>query len=78
MRERPFGTLLPGGYRLLLTAAEAYPALEVAFLEARTEIWCSFLVFDPATRLRSPEGLAVGKADYVGYMMKYLKQPAAG
>lgn len=22
------------------------------------------------------EGLAVGKADYVGYMMKYLKQPA--
>ncbi len=24
------------------------------------------------------EGLAIGKADYVGYMMKYLKQPAAG
>jgi len=23
------------------------------------------------------EGLAVGKADYVGYMMKYLKQPAS-
>jgi uncharacterized protein len=23
------------------------------------------------------EGLAVGKIDYVGYMMKYLKQPAA-
>ncbi len=23
------------------------------------------------------EGLAIGKADYVGYMMKYLKQPAA-
>jgi hypothetical protein len=23
------------------------------------------------------EGLAVGKADYVGYMMKYLKQPPA-
>jgi hypothetical protein len=22
------------------------------------------------------EGLAIGKADYVGYMMKYLKQPA--
>jgi phospholipase D1/2 len=61
MLERPSGTLLPSGYRLLLTAAEAYPALEVAFLEARTEIWCSFLVFDPATRLRSPEGLAVGK-----------------
>jgi hypothetical protein len=26
--------------------------------------------------LRS-EGLAIGKADYVGYMMKYLRQPAA-
>lgn len=24
------------------------------------------------------EGLAIGKADYVGYMMKYLRQPAAG
>lgn len=23
------------------------------------------------------EGLAIGKADYVGYMMKYLRQPAA-
>ncbi|MFN3863638.1 MAG: DUF1993 family protein [Erythrobacter sp.] len=23
------------------------------------------------------EGLAIGKADYVGYMMKYLEQPAA-
>ncbi len=23
------------------------------------------------------EGLAIGKVDYVGYMMKYLKQPAA-
>lgn len=23
------------------------------------------------------EGLAIGKADYVGYMMKYLKQPTA-
>ena len=23
------------------------------------------------------EGLAIGKADYVGYMMQYLKQPAA-
>jgi hypothetical protein len=24
------------------------------------------------------EGLALGKADFVGYMMKYMKQPAAG
>lgn len=49
------------GYRFLLTAAEAYPALEAAFLGARTEIWSSFMVFDPSTSLRSPEGLAVGE-----------------
>jgi phosphatidylserine/phosphatidylglycerophosphate/cardiolipin synthase-like enzyme len=47
--------------RILLTAAEAYPALERAFLGARSEIWASFLVFDLSTRLRSPEALAVGK-----------------
>ncbi len=47
--------------QILLTAAEAFPALERAFLAAQTEIWGSFLVFDLGTRLRSPEGLAVGK-----------------
>lgn len=46
---------------LYITAAEAYPALERAFLSARSEIVASFLVFDPDTRLRSPEGLAVGQ-----------------
>ncbi len=46
---------------ILLTAAEAYPALERAFLGAKSEIWASFLVFDLTTRLRSPEGLAIGK-----------------
>ncbi len=47
--------------RILLTAHEAYPALERSFLAARSEIWASFLVFDLSTRLRSPEGLAIGK-----------------
>ncbi len=47
--------------RILLTAQEAYPALERAFLAAKDEIWASFLVFDLSTRLRSPEGLVVGK-----------------
>jgi phosphatidylserine/phosphatidylglycerophosphate/cardiolipin synthase-like enzyme len=47
--------------RILLTAAEAYPALERAFLAAETEIWASFLVFDLTTRLRSPEALAIGR-----------------
>jgi phosphatidylserine/phosphatidylglycerophosphate/cardiolipin synthase-like enzyme len=44
-----------------LTAAEAYPALEEAFLAAETEIWASFLVFDLKTRLRSDAAGAVGR-----------------
>lgn len=47
--------------QILLTAAEAYPALERAFLAATTEIWASFLVFDLKTRLRSTEAQAIGK-----------------
>ncbi|TGD66146.1 phospholipase [Tabrizicola sp. WMC-M-20] len=47
--------------QVFITAAEAYPALERAFLDAKSEIIGSFLVFDPETRLRSPEGQAVGK-----------------
>jgi phospholipase D1/2 len=47
--------------RVLLTAAEAYPALERAFLAARREIWASFRIFDPSTRLRTPEARAVGR-----------------
>jgi len=46
--------------RTLLTAAEGFPALERAFLSARTEIWASFRVFDPDTRLRSTEARRVG------------------
>lgn len=47
--------------RILLTASEAYPALERMFLNAKSEIWASFLVFDLSTRLHSPEALAIGK-----------------
>jgi phosphatidylserine/phosphatidylglycerophosphate/cardiolipin synthase-like enzyme len=46
--------------RVLLTASEAYPALERAFLAAETEVRASFLVFDPATPLRSDEARKVG------------------
>ena len=46
---------------ILLTASEAYPALERAVLAAQTEIRASFLVFDLTTKLRSPEALAIGK-----------------
>ena len=46
--------------QVLVTAAEAYPALERAFLAAEREIVAGFRVFDLKTRLRSPEALAVG------------------
>ncbi|MBL9072772.1 phospholipase D-like domain-containing protein [Tabrizicola sp.] len=47
---------------VLVTAAEAYPALERAFLSARAEIVAGFRVFDLKTRLRSPEALAIGQS----------------
>ena len=47
--------------RLLMTAEEAFPALERAFLEAEREIWASFRVFDLETKLRSDEARAVGE-----------------
>lgn len=46
---------------IFVTAAEAYPALERAFLSARDEIAAGFRVFDLKTRLRSPEALAIGR-----------------
>lgn len=49
------------GLQILVTAAEAYPALERAFLAARIEISGSFRVFNLKTRLRSPEALAIGE-----------------
>jgi phosphatidylserine/phosphatidylglycerophosphate/cardiolipin synthase-like enzyme len=53
--------ILRRSVRVLLTAHEAYPALERAFLSSTTEIWASFLVFDLSTKLRSPEALEIGK-----------------
>lgn len=47
--------------QVLVTAAEAYPVLERAFLSAEREILAGFRVFDLKTRLRSPEGLRIGK-----------------
>jgi len=51
----------PRSVRILLTAAEAYPALERAFLAARTEVWASFPAFDLGTPLLSAEGKSVGR-----------------
>ena len=47
--------------RILITASEAYPALEEAFLSAKSEISASFLVFDLRTRLRSAAGREIGE-----------------
>lgn len=49
------------GTDLYITAAEAYPALERAFLSARREILAGFRVFDLKTALRSAEARAVGR-----------------
>ena len=46
--------------RILITAEEAYPEMERAFLNARRRILASYRIFDPTTRLRSREGRAVG------------------
>ncbi|MBF9028867.1 phospholipase [Rhodobacterales bacterium HKCCE3408] len=51
----------PAGLRVLITAGEAYPEMERAFLAAEREIWASFRVFDLSTRLRSQEGREIGE-----------------
>ncbi|KAF0677275.1 phospholipase D-like domain-containing protein [Profundibacterium mesophilum] len=56
-REAP-GPDMP---QLFLTASEAFPALERAFLSAEDRIVAGFRIFDPATKLRSDEGLAIGE-----------------
>jgi hypothetical protein len=48
----------PGAPRVevLVTAGEAYPELERAFLQAEREVMAGFRVFDLKTRLRSRKG----------------------
>ncbi|WP_342076980.1 phospholipase D family protein [Yoonia sp. SS1-5] len=48
-------------FDILLTAQEAFPALEQQFLAARTEIIASFRIFDPDTTLRSAAAQQVGR-----------------
>ncbi|MDD9718987.1 phospholipase D-like domain-containing protein [Dinoroseobacter sp. PD6] len=47
--------------QVLITAAEAFPELERAFLAASSEIWASFRVFDLRTKLRSDAAKAIGE-----------------
>ncbi len=57
---------------MFITGSEAYPELERAFLAAETEIHASFRIFDPRTRLRSAEGLAVGESwsDLIAHVLQ--------
>lgn len=56
----PVQTFPTSDVEVFVTASEAYPALERAFLDARQEIMAGFRVFDLKTRLRSAEALAIG------------------
>lgn len=47
-------------FQVLMTAAEAFPELERQMLTARSEVVMSFRVFDPWTRLVSPEAQTIG------------------
>lgn len=58
---KPFELRQKTGMQVLLTAAEAFPALERAVLDAQTEIWASFRIFDLDTRLRSAEARRIGE-----------------
>lgn len=47
--------------QVLLTAAEAFPVLERAFLEAQSEITAGFRIFDLRTSLHSDAARAIGR-----------------
>ncbi|NDV01446.1 phospholipase D family protein [Pseudoroseicyclus tamaricis] len=49
-----------GRVQMLINAEEAYPALERLVLNAEREVIMGFRVFDPRTKLRSPEALEIG------------------
>lgn len=47
--------------KVCITAEEAYPALERAFLDAEDHITCSFRIFDLRTHLHSDEARRIGE-----------------
>jgi phospholipase D1/2 len=62
-----------GQTRVLITAAEAFPEFERAFLNAEREIWGSFRVFDLWTRLRTDAARDVGET-WLDLMVHTLKR----
>ncbi|MDU9005797.1 phospholipase D family protein [Sedimentitalea todarodis] len=59
-------------FKILVTAQEAYPEFERLCLAAQSEIMMSFRVFDPWTRLRSPEARAIGETwvDLIEHLLR--------
>lgn len=58
-------------FQVLVTADEAWPALERRVLAARSEVITSFRIFDLSTRLRSREAQAIGDtwADLIEHVL---------
>ncbi|MGB3691012.1 MAG: phospholipase D-like domain-containing protein [Jannaschia helgolandensis] len=57
----------------LLTASQGFPALERLFLNAESRISLGFRIFDPRTRLHSPEARTIGK-DWFDLIVHTLKR----
>lgn len=49
-----------GDLKVLITAQEAFPVLETAFLDAQKQIVLGFRIFDPCTKLQSERAQAIG------------------
>ncbi|MEQ5869323.1 phosphatidylserine synthase [Sagittula sp. NFXS13] len=64
---------MPLDFDVLITADEAWPEFERAVLDAKTEILGGFRIFDMTTKLRSPEGRAIGE-DWFDLLAHALKR----
>ena len=51
-----------------------FPALEQLVLAAKSQVWLAFRIFDPGTRTRSPEALALGLSDWAALLRHVIAQ----
>ncbi|HEY9040525.1 MAG TPA: phospholipase D family protein [Roseovarius sp.] len=70
------GDMAADDVKVLLTAEEVYPAMERAFLAAKSEISAGYRVFDLSTKLRSDEGRAIGE-DWFDLIVHVLREGVA-
>ncbi|WP_238364486.1 phospholipase D family protein [Mesobacterium pallidum] len=68
------GTRTGRDLRVLVTAAEAYPAFEARALAAREEILLAFRIFDPMTRLRSDGARKLGLRTWADLVEHKLRE----